>query len=420
MNSLSQDAKVILLLCGYLGSGEEFKPLGLREYNQVARWLRTKELRPADLLSPDYLPALADDLKISAPRLEALMKRGVKLGFAVEKWNQSGIWVLCRSDSDYPSRYRKHLKEQAPPVLFVVGSRSLLPGGGLAIVGSRNVDQEGETFARETAARCARSGMPVISGGARGVDLAAMKGALAAGGVVIGVLADQLLRKSVDSTFRDSLADGRLLLISPYNPESRFTVGNAMGRNKLIYALADYGLVVCAAHGKGGTWAGAVEELKRDSGRPVFVRVSENAPPGNRKLQNQGAIPFPEISAGNLTAELLQQAAQSQRSEAWEEELPLFRRDSAARRKQEPVLVGETAADFSGKATADDPEEVTGSASIYESVLPVIINTLDQPMSAADLAGRLDVAKGQLDTWLKRAAGEGRIRKLTRPVRYVQ
>jgi len=58
--------------------------------------------------------------------------------------------------------------------------------------------------------------------------------------------------------------------------------------------------------------------------------------------------------------------------------------------------------------------------SIYEAVLPVIIGVLDHPKSAADLAGQLDVAKGQLDTWLKRAVYEGRVIKLTRPVRYVR
>ncbi len=420
MNELSRDAKVILLLCGYLGPGENFQPLGLREYNQVARWLREKELRPADLLSPGQLPVLADEIKIPEPRLAALMQRGVKLGFALEKWNQSGIWILCRSDSDYPARYRRHLKEQAPPVIFGAGSRSLLPGGGLAIVGSRNVDRAGETFARDTAAQCAASGMPVISGGARGVDLTAMKGALDSGGTVVGVLADHLLRNSVDHRFRESLADGRLLLISPYNPESRFLVGNAMGRNKLIYALADYGLVVSSAYGKGGTWTGAVEELRRESGRPVFVRSSGKVPSGNLKLLEKGAVPFPDISSGRLTPELLRQASRPRRLAAREGELPLFPREPAVRREKEPALIRESTGAFAANPAPGNFQEKKEYASIYDAVLPVILSALDQPASGADLAGRLDVAKGQLNTWLKRAVSEGRIRKLTGPVRYVR
>jgi predicted Rossmann fold nucleotide-binding protein DprA/Smf involved in DNA uptake len=305
-------------------------------------------------------------------------------------------------------------------VLFGAGPRSLLSGGGLAIVGSRNVDGEGDTFARETAAQCARNNLPVISGGARGVDLAAMRGALNVGGVVIGVLADHLLKTSVDPKFRDSLADGRLLLISPYNPESRFTVGNAMGRNKLIYALADFGLVVAADHGKGGTWAGAVEELKQVSGRPIFVRIGPGVPLGNRKLLDYGAVPFPDISSQEFTAELLRQNAPLRQRDAWEEALPLFRPDFADRREREPTLVGESFADFTGNSPGGDPEMMPAADSIYEAVLPVIIGVLDHPKSAADLAGQLDVAKGQLDTWLKRAVYEGRVIKLTRPVRYVR
>ena len=63
---------------------------------------------------------------------------GVKLGFAVEQWNRSGIWVICRSDIEYPARYRNHLKGKAPPILYGAGDKSLLQGGGLAIVGSRS------------------------------------------------------------------------------------------------------------------------------------------------------------------------------------------------------------------------------------------------------------------------------------------
>ncbi|MEI6516626.1 MAG: DNA-processing protein DprA, partial [bacterium] len=254
MNMMSEDAKTILMLCGHLGGDSEFEPLNQREYNQVVRWLLGKNLRPSDLLSAEHIPSVAAESGLPEQRLNGLLKRGVKLGFAVEKWNQSGIWVICRSDPDYPVRYKIHLKEKAPPILFGAGERELLKGGGLAIVGSRDVDAEGESFARKVAERCAHGEIPVVSGGARGVDQIAMASALEAGGVVIGVLADTLLRRSVSREVRYALSDRRLLLLSPYHPEAGFNVGTAMGRNKLIYALADYGLVVSAEHKKGGTW----------------------------------------------------------------------------------------------------------------------------------------------------------------------
>ncbi|MGM0490961.1 MAG: DNA-processing protein DprA [Planctomycetota bacterium] len=52
---------------------------------------------------------------------------------------------------------------------------------------------------------------------------------------------------------RKAIADDRLLLISPYHPEARFTVGTAMARNKFIYALADYGLVISADQKRGAS-----------------------------------------------------------------------------------------------------------------------------------------------------------------------
>lgn len=295
MNMMSEDAKAILLLCGHLGGESGAEPLNQREYTQVVGWLRGKVLRPSDLLASDHVPLLALETGLDEARMTALLRRGVQLAFAVERWNQSGIWVVCRSDSDYPQRYKEHLKDKAPPMLFGSGDRGLLKGGGLAIVGSRSIDTEGEVFAREIAACCAREGMPVVSGGARGVDQTAMASALDSGGIVVGVLADSLLRRSVEREARRALADKRLLLISPYNPEAGFNIGNAMGRNKLIYGLADFGMVVSAEHNTGGTWAGAVEELKMKQSLPIFIRSGANVPKGNQELIKRGGIAFSRL-----------------------------------------------------------------------------------------------------------------------------
>jgi predicted Rossmann fold nucleotide-binding protein DprA/Smf involved in DNA uptake len=153
--------------------------------------------------------------------------------------------------------------------------------------------------------------MPVVSGGARGVDQFSMTAALDAGGTTIGALADSLLKKSLERNARKAIAEGRLLLISACHPNARFTVGTAMGRNKLIYAMADYGLVVSAEHKKGGTWAGADEELKREHSIPVFVRQGEGVPLGNSKLLGFGAVPWPDkVDRENLREQLTELSAQ--------------------------------------------------------------------------------------------------------------
>lgn len=78
-------------------------------------------------------------------------------------------------------------------------------------------------------------------------------------------MADSLERAALNREHRNLLMDERLVLISPCDPSAGFNVGHAMQRNKLIYALADAALVVSSDYEKGGTWAGAVEQLEKRS-----------------------------------------------------------------------------------------------------------------------------------------------------------
>ena len=66
-----------------------------------------------------------------------------------------------------------------------------------------------------------------------------------------------------------------------------------MQRNRVIYALAEAALVVNADFNRGGTWAGAVEQLKKYH-VPVFVRSSGDPSAGLEALQQLGARPWPE------------------------------------------------------------------------------------------------------------------------------
>lgn len=418
ITAMSEDAKAIVLLCGRLGGREESQPLRQREYNDLVAWLIEQQRRPADLLHDDVAAEAATGVGLQAGRLAALLGRGVQLGFAVEKWNQSGLWVICRSDPDYPVRFKEHLRKQAPPILFGAGDRALLVGGGLAIVGSRDVDDVGEQFTRDVGAWCARHGLPVVSGGARGVDQTAMSAALEWGGAVIGVLADTLLRRSVARDARSALSDGRLLLISPYHPEAGFSAGAAMGRNKLVYAMADHVLVVSATHKKGGTWEGAVEELRRDIARPVFVRTSGSVPPGNEKLLPLGARPFPDWVSDDDPGALLATAAASA-SSASGRQGSLF--DVARERSSVPDSVRESAPQSATAAEPTiEPRAAAPPASVYEAVLPLILTELDDAIAADELAVRLAVKKAQLSEWLRRAVEEKHVTRLPKPARYIR
>ena len=418
MNTMSDDAKAIVLLCGRLGGESEAEPLQQREYNRLVGWLKDQKLRPADLLMQENVTAAVRGTGLLEKRLSSLIGRGVQLGFAIEKWNQSGIWVICRSDEDYPTRYKNHLKEKSPPVLFCTGERSLLNSGGLAIVGSRNVDTEGEAFTQNVAEWCAQGHMSVVSGGARGVDKIAMKAALEAGGCVIGIPADNLLKKSVSRDARYAIADGRLLLISPYHPDARFTVGAAMGRNKLIFAMADYGLVVSADYNRGGTWEGAKEELNRKSGRAVFVRLTGSVPSGNTKLAEQGAIRFPAVARDEDLATMLKSESDgSPREHSQEQDLFQY---AGVVAKTSQVVEEEKPASPIETTERMPPAEREAAAKLYDAVLPEILSVLNEARTADELSHQLQVAKGQLQSWLKRAVTDNKVRKLSKPVRYIR
>ncbi|MEI6180064.1 MAG: DNA-processing protein DprA, partial [Chloroflexales bacterium] len=283
---LHPDTQAILLLCGSLGRPRASEsPLTLGEYNQVAQWLQQQQLRPADLLEADGIMRVrtAGTQFPLGERVLSLVTRGAALALAVENWTNKGLWVVGRSDPRYPQRLRARLGRQAPPILYGVGERSLLDSGGLAIVGSRDADDEALDFTRSVALACARQGVAVVSGAARGIDSEAMQAALDAEGVVLGVLADSLARAAVAGKYRPAVRAGRLVLISPYDPEAGFNTGNAMNRNKAIYALSDFALVVSASLAKGGTWEGAVENLRR-AWVPLFVRSANPQLPGNQRL----------------------------------------------------------------------------------------------------------------------------------------
>ena len=226
------------------------------------------------------------------------------------------IWIARLDESNYPTRFKTRLKKQAPSIIYGCGDPAILETGGLAVVGSRDVDPTLVEFTEDVGRLAARADRTLVSGAARGIDQAAMRGALEAGGRVAGVMADSLERAARHREHRDLITDGKLVLISPYDPLAGFNVGHAMQRNKLIYALADAALVVNSDYEKGGTWSGAVEQLDKYHFVPVYVRSSGDVGQGLEALQRKGALPWPNPSGSDEFEALLEQAHSLQTSSA--------------------------------------------------------------------------------------------------------
>lgn len=282
MEALAPDTQAIILLTCKLGTAGE-KPLSLAEYNKVARELMDRNLRPGDLLHNNV-----QDFAVSNERLRLLLNRGAALALTIERWSQAGIRVVGRSDQGYPSALRRKLRSRASPLIFFSGDLDILEKRALCIVGSRDATDAGLEYAANLGRHCAKQNLVVVSGDARGIDREAMQAAMDDGGSAVGILAEAMLQAVLSRRNRAAIINRKLLLLTPFEPESRFSVARAMERNKYLYALADAAIVVDSDI-KGGTWSGAIENLKY-GWTPAFVRVGANTGAGNRQLAAQGLV----------------------------------------------------------------------------------------------------------------------------------
>ncbi len=423
IETLTPNTQAILLLTAPLiaGRGESSRDLlSLGEYNRLALILRQEQKQPADLLAPNANELIElSSQPFGRARMDALLRRGFLLSQAVERWNARAIWVISRADSRYPKRLKARLKEDAPPLLYGCGDIALLEKGGLAVVGSRDVNEELVSFTERVGRLSAEAHRNIVSGGAKGIDRAAMQGALVAGGDVAGVMADSLERAALARDNREPLMDGRLVLISPYDPAAGFNVGHAMQRNKLIYALADAALVVTSDFEKGGTWAGAIEQLKRLHFVPVFVRNGANAGKGNSALLSRGGKPWPNPQSGNELGMALADVSECFAAEARQDTLPLFSREkqdiSAAACAQKPTeAVTETVETTIAEAIPSPASE------LLKMVREILRHELAECHTDEEVATLLAVTKPQAKAWLARLVEEAVLEKVTnpKPVRY--
>ena len=402
-DSLSANTTAILLLTAPLivgNRGPRDQILTASEYRKLAPCLASLQSQPADLLEPgaDRLVAQCGGV-IDEARLRALLDRGFLLSQAVERWQTRGIWVVSRADAAYPPLLRKRLKNDAPSVLYGCGPQAIMHTRSFAIVGSRDVAEPLIDYTRGTAALVAGAGLTVVSGGARGVDRAAMNGALEAGGRVVGVLPGDLERTVMNREHRNLLLEERLALVSPFDPSQRFTVAQAMQRNRVIYALAEAGLVVNADFNRGGTWAGAVEQLKKYS-VPVFVRSNGDPSAGLEALQQRGARPWPEPEDPDALNEILVHGSPRHEPATDQGELIAGPEAGATERQAELELA------------ASSRQAPDYSRLLLQHVKSYVGSICAEPRKAEHVASELGVPKTMAKKWLTQLVDEGVLENL--------
>ena len=411
---LTSNTQAILLLTAPLVAGRgdlSAKLFSLGEYNKLARLLREKQKQPADLIGADASEVVGICARqFGSERLEALLGRGFLLSQAVERWSARSIWVISRADPSYPKRLKTRLKEDAPPLLYGCGDLALLEKGGLAVVGSRHVDEELISYTEGIGKLAAEAHRTLISGGAKGIDKAAINGALQAGGESVAVMSDSMERAAVARENLEPLMDHRLLVVSPYDPAAGFNVGNAMQRNKVIYALADAGLVVTSDFEKGGTWTGAIEQLERLHFVPVFVRNGNNAGRGNAALIHHGGRPWPNPENAAELGQMLTAAVESVAAEPKQEAL------SFALREQPVSYTSQVKPVEPAHVVSEEPKVISSPAEeLFKTVREILRREIVAGHTEAEIVSLLGVTKLQTKEWLAKLIKEGTVEKVKKP-----
>jgi predicted Rossmann fold nucleotide-binding protein DprA/Smf involved in DNA uptake len=425
--SLSPNTQAILLLTAPLNTGRSTdRPalLAQGEYNKLARALHDKKQQPADLFGPDATKVLRECVPPAEhARFEALLGRGFLLSQAVERWQTRSIWIISRADEAYPRRLKTRLKEDAPPILYGCGDINLLESGGLAVVGSRHVNDEIAEFAQNTGRLDAQSKRTIVSGGAKGIDQAATQGALLADGCAVSMLADSLEPAALSRANREPLMEKRLTLASPFDPNAGFNVGHAMQRNKLIYALSDAALVVSADLESGGTWAGAIEQLKRYHFVPVYICDSDQTGKGNAALLVRGGRRWPNPQSVDELNQIFASIGDAPAPEPVQSAISFDVREPAEAYtvKDDPSTQTLNAP----QAVVDEPQIEAAPVThhppaekLMHTVREILLSELEDARAEDDIAELLNVSAAQAKAWLKQLVSEGLLTRHTKPVRY--
>jgi DNA processing protein len=185
-------------------------------------------------------------------------------------WQDSGLRLIIPGDAEWPTQL-DDLGDARPLLLWLRGTADLRLTciNSVSMVGARAATGYGNHVAVEMAAALSDRGLGVVSGGAFGIDASSHRGALAAGGSTVAVLAGGLdfgYPRGHSDLFAAIAAEG--MLVSECPPDSGPTRPGFLVRNRIIAALTRGTVVVEAA-----LRSGALNTARhaRDLGRPVMA-----------------------------------------------------------------------------------------------------------------------------------------------------
>ena len=245
----------LLLLCADFGQ-QAVRSLSLQQYLHLRQRVTQSQQQgePDDTLTAAHLHQLGYGAA-QAEQILQLLERQEQCEALLRQAQSQGIYPLVWGSPDYPAAWAEKLGQKGPAVVFYRGNLSLLRRPGIALVGSRRLQQTGEVFARRVGQMAARQGLVLISGNAIGADRTAQQACLDAGGSVCCIVADELER------YR-AAENGPLLYCSDGGFQLPFSAARAYFRNGMIHSLAQASFVAQSGLRQGGTWSGTSENLR--------------------------------------------------------------------------------------------------------------------------------------------------------------
>ena len=278
----------ILLLCCALGDPAA-KPLTTTRFLDLGRRALSADpgevdpeaqLRASDLEHLGLGPA-------EARHAAELLGREERLARYLEEGRRLGIYPVTRLSAAYPAAMRRALGGSCPPALFCAGNEALLQTPCVGLAGSRRIRPANARFARRAGELAAVEGLTLVTGGAEGADREALEACLDAGGSAIVFVPDDLRR-------RRSLAGERCLVCSRDGYDLPFSAARALGRNAYIHLMGRDTLIAQTDCGSGGTWKGALENLKHGWSR---LYVYDDGSQGAKALVERGATALTELNS---------------------------------------------------------------------------------------------------------------------------
>jgi len=186
-------------------------------------------------------------------------------------WEAAGLSATAFGEADYPAQLEQIA--DAPPILFWQGSHSAIEGPGVAVVGTRKASSEGERRAERAVRALVEKDLVIFSGLAIGIDAAAHRAALKAGGRTVAVMGTPITRRypAAHRGLADDIVASGGSLVSEYLPSKVTAPWDFLRRNKTMSGLALVTLVIEAGATSG---AKSQAEAALKHGRSVFLAES--------------------------------------------------------------------------------------------------------------------------------------------------